>query len=578
MPRKISNGDRAKAAQFIVEEQRRREGNRRDREKDWAEIDRQIRMEAKPLESKTGETAWFPEIELPLQANAQEILGDDIKRLIFPSTEDWYRAEAVFTDEWAEIFSEHPTIAGLAGGKGDQDTANLIVHGVLDHFHRQYQYKLAWEKMIGEGLAYGTFVGRMGLVKTLNITHDFRRTSGRKQPVLIPVSIKNTYLDDTENFVLQEGVKVSPSFIRRTWKTLSDLRKQTGEGWVNLSKLQDTESAAKPGHIEVLEFEGDLVTDRSRGENMFLPNMRITVAVQKQPMVIRWQKIDLPFRSYITGIYKQNGVDSPYGTSPLVKGRPMQVGASLAGNFTLAVSALQAQPPVVYDADDTQLVADGGPKLSPNSKIAAERPDVIRDLNIGDLGATFAVLQGMLSQYEDTTKVNDPRRGGQTKSHTTATAKDIELSRGLLPTEDVVGTIEEGPMTTSLYMEWELAKRALREPQTIWLNARGAKGHMTGVDTSLLPEQSDFEVVGSQGVFDKRQKEQSFAEFGTIVANLTPLLVNPAAPPELAAMLIELGRLKGITDVERYIPQPGTPEAAGALAGETEPAPDGSGI
>lgn len=557
MPIKISSRDHKKAAEFIVDEQRRRQANRRDREKDWKEIDRQLRMEAVPLESKTGELEWFPAIELPLQANAREILSADMTRLIFPAEEDWYRAEAQVTDEWERRFENHETVGGVAAGSADQDTANIIVHGALDHFHRQYDYKGAWKKLIKEGISYGTFVGRFGLVKTLNITNDFRRTANRVQPVLIPVSIKDTYLDDTESFTLQEGVRLSPSFIRRTWHNLKDLKRQGGE-WFNLEGLEAS-SKDKPNHVEVLEFEGDLIIERSRKDNQLFPNMRVTVAVQSEPRVIRWKKLDLPFRSYIKGIYEDDETSSPYGTSPLVKGRPIQVAATLATNTTLAVSMLQALPPVVYDAEDRALKASGGPAISPNAKIEAENAIAVKPLEIGDLNAAFAMLTGLLAQYEDTTKVNDPRRGAQTKSHTTATAKDIELSRGLLPTEDVVNGIEEGPMTTSLYMEYELARRSLKTTQTIYIDARGTKGHFE-IDSSILPENSDFVVMGSRGEFDKRRVEANFAEFMQVVTQLTPILVNPQAPPELGAMIVEFGRKKGITDVERFIPAPGEPQ------------------
>lgn len=562
MARKISNRDQKRAAEFIVDEHRRRKENRKLKEKQWAEIDRQIRMEAKPLESKTGETVWFPQIELPLQANAREILNDDIARLIFPGDQDWYKAEAYVTEEWGEAFRNDATVGNVLGGVADQDTANIIVHGALDHFHRQYDYRGAWKKLIDENVSYGTFVGRWALVKTLFVSHDFRSTSGRKQPVLVPCSVKNTYLDDTLSFQLQENVGVSPGFIRSTWRRIADLKTQSG--WDNVDKLQPS-TKEFPGHVEVLEFEGDLILDRTKTEDMTFMNVRVTVAVQQTPMVLKWEKLDLPFRSYITGYYESDGTDSPYGTCPLMKGRPLQEAASLATNTSLAIATLQALPTIVYDADDQHLTAKGGPRISPNQKIAAENPDAIRDLQVGDLAAQFAMLQGLLEQYEHTTKVNDPRRGAQGRSHTTATASVNELSRGLLPTEDVVQGMENGAIVTSLYMEYELARRALKDRMPVYIEARGARGHLE-LSSAVLPESSDFTVMGSRGVFSRREMEQSFAEFTGLVANLTPLLVQ--APPEaaepLVAMLTELGRIKGITDVERYIPRPGTSPGQGA--------------
>ena len=78
-------------SEMICEEKTDRTKRRSDLEKQWQEVDRQIAMEP-DLKHKTlanGQAdvnkRWMAEMELPLQAQALEVLNADVSREMFPS-------------------------------------------------------------------------------------------------------------------------------------------------------------------------------------------------------------------------------------------------------------------------------------------------------------------------------------------------------------------------------------------------------------------------------------------------------------------------------------------------------------
>src|SRR6187549_3584813 len=104
--RRFDSRDFETIAEFIVEEKDRRKKKRKDMERDWDEIDRQLAMTPK-TDYKRGLNGvtkkgmeWLPEIELPLQAQTLEILCADARRMLFPDNGPWFRAHALITDEY----------------------------------------------------------------------------------------------------------------------------------------------------------------------------------------------------------------------------------------------------------------------------------------------------------------------------------------------------------------------------------------------------------------------------------------------------------------------------------------------
>tara|TARA_Y100000310_G_scaffold322829_1_gene382386 strand:+ start:150 stop:2027 length:1878 start_codon:yes stop_codon:yes gene_type:complete len=565
-----------------------RKARREDLEKHWDEIDRQVEMEAEAATTRADDgtdRSWMAAVEMPWQASSLDILPKDAMRLIFPPGDDWYQPHVILTDEWAEKIAQLPLLAGVEGDPGlgnvDQESADMIIKAVMEHYHSLYDFRKAWKALLTEAAKYGTYVGREMLVDIPVFTQDYRGPRGRAMPVpaLIPTSIRNVYLDDTVQDALHEGKAIKPAHIRHWWQRLEDLKRAAkrgakadeNAGWMPaaLNKLKPRDSGDRKDHVELLEMEGDLVIDRDDGL-IYLPDHIVTVASGNEARVVRLRPIKTPFRSYITGVYDHDDINSPYGTCPLLKGRPLQVIGSELANRGTNSAALDAEPAIAYDSDDTQLDADGGPMIAPGSKFQADNPDSIREIRGGDVGAIFAAFNGMKQSYEETLHIQDPRRGSDVKSHTTAFANQLVQARSLLPTEDFALDVESGPIISHLYMTFELVKLALKQPTTVYVNALGVDGHFE-LTKEHVDVECTFTVEGSRGIQSREEKRANFMAYYRLQLETAALKAQiPGAKlPNFEELDAELAARFGITDAARFFLEPERQDAQRA-GGEAE--------
>ncbi|KKL54568.1 hypothetical protein LCGC14_2264080, partial [marine sediment metagenome] len=214
MPRKrFSDDDWQAIGEFVKSEFARRQEKRRNLERLWKEIDRQIAMTPVPRKVESGKEAdWFPNTEMPLQFNALEVIAADARRLKFPRGTEWFEVKSEFSDKYEARFNQRRQENPLSGDtplpvKLDQEGADTLVKTVLDHYHRLYDFRGQIDLFDTEAIKYGTAIARVRPVKTAKFSHDFR---GQKNvnlvgPAVITCSIKNTYLDDRQTAVLHEG-------------------------------------------------------------------------------------------------------------------------------------------------------------------------------------------------------------------------------------------------------------------------------------------------------------------------------------------------------------------------------------
>src|SRR5215469_14306459 len=93
-------------AMKIVDDHRRRKNRRRNDERIWKEVDRQIAMDYENRVDTEGRipgmggSNWMPELELPLQAETLETLLTDARRLLFGTGWDWFQAHAALSDKY----------------------------------------------------------------------------------------------------------------------------------------------------------------------------------------------------------------------------------------------------------------------------------------------------------------------------------------------------------------------------------------------------------------------------------------------------------------------------------------------
>jgi len=579
-------------AEFIKDEKERRKEARHHKEQQWAEVDRQLRMEPKPRVIVSGDkNDWFPNIELPLQFDTLEVTAADVKRLAFPRGTEWYDVNAELSDEYIERFEKRRETKPLIGSqpipaKLDQETANTLVKTAIDHYHRLFDFRANVISFAIEAIKYGSAVVRVREVNHPDLSNDYRGVKGDvRGPAMIPCSIKNTYLDDSPHSVMHEGISSAPSTIRTSFQHLEKLTKAarmggSKRGWMigqikELEPLGDQD--AKKGHVELLEWEGDLIVPRKRGESIFLPNVLVTVAVgNNAPRPVRFRENPVPFHSYAIGHYMRENLQDVYGTSPLIKGLGLQEAASLVFNSLMAAGALNAEPPVAYDVQDTQFAGDSGPDIHPNALWPSDAPDKIIPQKIGNIDALLNVYIALLKQYEDLTGNTEARRGDRARSHTSATGADIEAAQGIVRVQDFVNDLELGPLTSILYMEYAIIKDVMKRPQPVSVGSGGIEGWIN-LAAADLPDRSIFLVQGSSGQLNERQRIADFDganEFALKVqAQAAQLDVEINLNYE--EQILERYRIAGINNAQKFIGG-----NAALPAGTTEQStvsPDGQG-
>ncbi len=590
--RRISSGDFDTVAKYIVEEKQRRAGAaiRKDKEKIWKEVDRQVAMTPVARKTEDGKSmaAWMPNLELPLQAQTLEVLTADARRLMFPDNRDWFSARAAGEDALLLKLESK----GLIGGDDaqipsaiNQDNLDVMVEGSLNHYHRMYDFRGVWDSLNAEAMKYGTFVGRARLLRDSTFTNEFRGVvaKNRRRPMLVARSIKSTYLDDTLHAVMHEGQIVAPAIIEVYTQKLEDLQKAAKKGssdptredggWIKgvVSGLE----AMKKGvnSIELVDFEGDLLVPRNRGAAIFVPNLMITAAVSSGgPKLVRVREREFPFRSYISGTYHRPDVNSPYGDGPLMMGSPVHKAATEALNATMQAGILNVNPPLVWSPEDQYLQAEGGPVVEPGASWQAQSG--VTPQQIGEPGALSATLFALVKFYEEVTGVTSPRLGGQTKSHQTAFAVDTETTRGQVRTVDYVRSLMFAALPTWLSMEYEMVKKVLSS-DLVYLDKYHGYAKLSGAD---LPETVTFDVHGAAGPLEEREIAQRRQQAIQQVLQIEQARVQlGGAPMNLEELQRQILLEGGFPDVDPFFNRDDT-GAQGGVAGGPAPVEAGPGL
>lgn len=542
-------------ADYINDEHARRKRKRADLEEEWKEIDRQVSMVPdigykKNIRGEiTRHTAWMPELELPLQAQTLEVTSADVRRMLFPDSGIWYAANAEMTDDYLE---KHDFTSIIANDKNDvptvidQDGLNKLCEGVMAFWHRQYNVRANINQIIIEALKYSVGIGRCRIVTKRVFLNTAKGvvSAHKKLPVIFPISTKHTFLDDSAHYLMNEGEMLGPSVIFEKKVKILDLKlaaKAGTSGW-RMAALRNMESD-KNGEVTLLEMEGDLVLPFKTSGSIHVPNAIITIVKgtkNKKPVndVVRFRLRDEPFSSYIEFPYHREHVDKPYGSSPLIKGWPIQLAATHALVRVMMAAQLNTLPPVQYDPDDRTFAQEGGPRIYPGAQWASSGD--VKPHPIGDLNALLQIYIGLLQQYADVTGVNAPRLGAQTVSHTTAYAKEAELNRGVVRTVDFVKETLEGPLEEYLYKAYALGRKVFTDT-SLFIDAYNG---FVNIGKSHLPENVVWDAIGAGGPLEEQQKMQgmlnamqqamAMEQFKSLEAQGIPSTINiPEAQKEL---------------------------------------------
>jgi hypothetical protein len=569
--RKFGLKDFNTIAEYIVDEHARRRDakDRANKVKVWNEVDRQLRMEPDLSFKKNSKgefepsKKWMPEFELPLQSQTSEVLTADARRMMFPDSGPWFSAHAAMTDKYLDRADFAALISGDESevpSKLNQENADKLLEGWLNHFHRQYDFKGHWDRINAEAFHYGIGVGRARNVKKSVYQNTSKGVVKGEQtiPVLFPRSIKKTFLDDRPFNLMNEGQLIGPSVIFEETKSIADLRlaaskgkadpKDMDGGWMAKS-LSGMEADAS-GNLTVLEYEGDLIVPRRSTRSLFIPGVIVTVAKGDRAKVIRFRFREMATPSYIVVPYHLENMDSPYAESPLMKGMPIQKAASLAFNMLNASAILSGRPPLSYDRSDPMFTAQGGPEIYPGALWGTLGKIVVHQ--IGSTAELTNLYFQLVSQYHDLTGVNAPRLGAQTVSHTTAFAKEAEISRGTIRTVDYVRSALDGPMSRWLSMEFELGRASMgKRTDTVYLDSY--KGFVD-LKKDHIPDEAAFEVFGSGGPAEnsaKQQAKQAALQFAMQVDQMK-LQTQTGQPMNYQAIQEQIMREGGWVDTDAF--------------------------
>lgn len=575
-------------AEQVIEEYEARKGRRRHREKCWDDIDRQLCMEpevaykyiikegTRVLDTKK---AWMSELELPLQAQALEVLTADARRMQFPDSGSWFRAHAALTDEYLSRIDYQSIILGDEAevpSQINQDNADKLTEGfLLDIFRRPVNdedYFTRQDKINAEAFKYGVGVGRARMYQRdlyIRLKNGVRREL-RRIPVLMPCSIRNLYLDDRKPSMhstqLFEPGHIAFDYIKLENLLVaanrgSDDPDNENGGW--MPKNTKDLVADDRGYVTLLEMEGDFIVPRKTTRSMVIPGAIITVALggkdaggnaSRGVVRFRWRKT--PFSSYLLHPYHYEGADDIYPTSPLMKGRPIQIAATDAVNRTLDSAMLKVQPPIGWDRTETAMAQSGGPAVYPGATWGTAEPGAINVFEEvgGDPGAMSTMALRLIQLYAELTGVLPARLGAQTTSHTTAFAKDAELQRGAVRTVDYVRQTGQGPTTRWLAMAYEMGRDAIKGDQTavFFIDAYGGYVEVT---RDQLPEMATFEWFGSGGPAEEQTKKQMRIQSFGMAAQMDMMAIQTGRPPTLniANGIQQVLREGGWTDIDPFI-------------------------
>ena len=572
-------------AELVMAEYDDRKSKRVGLEQHWAEIDRQLRMEPdlKRKRDRSGRDIpgleWRAENELPLQAQTLEVLTADARRMMLPSAgRSWFGAEAYMPDEYLERVDFSAMIAGDLNevpSQVDQLDANLLAMGFLQHNHKAGDFGACLDRLNAEAFKYGTFVGRALMVERSVWLDTARGTIEQKEqiPVLVPHSIKQTYLDTSMHVQMRQGYNVGPSqifFEKRVFHDIvmaasagnSDPDDFIDGGWLqkNISRLEPDGDS----NVECIEMEGDLIIPRKTKESIYLPNCIATVASGANRQLIRLRFSPHPWSSYIHHPYHIEDVSSPYGTSPLMKGRTIHLAAVEALNEMTDVGMLQSAPPVGFNRDDPGFAANDI-NIEPNVTWETADPNAIKVFEIGDLASSNLVYQNLLSQYFDVTGAAPARMGAQTVSHTTLGAKQIEAEKGQSRTVDYATSVLDGPLTKWLYMHYEMGRK-FKKKRAIYLPSPA--NNYVEITGSDLPPRCTFEVFGSGGPAEEQIKGQQRLQGAqlAIQLELQARQFQDTTGLDMTALSKEIMRNAGWTDLDAFYRQ-NTPTPQGQAGG-----------
>jgi hypothetical protein len=522
--RKVTKSDWDKVETHIkdVFQSRKTSKFRKNHERIWKEVDRQVSMtpmERLTADGKKAPQSWHAALELGELAKASEIITADVMRITFP--QDKY------------FFLPHVELKWPLDPKTGLPQANETRQGVEDGLLRSlmvqqqkdFGFKARFRLSVKEALHHGSFVAEVRFEEQMMVREgDKVRKIGA--PVWVPYSMWNSYPDPSPS-VIGTNMFYTGSMILVEYMPIHTLKAMKGDGWIpdrlklvqkrgNKNNDNDTED------VELVKFKGDIVIERGDGD-IFLPNSEVILANDK---LVFYHEAELPYPNVIFAGYERQDVRDPYYTSPIIKQSPTQRIGTISANKFIDATSLKVEPPVEYDGNDPDYVMNDGPVLSPGAKTPTRSMGKgFTALDIGDPRFALDAYTLTIRQMQEGLGVSALRAGVRESDRETATSANLANQGAEVRTMEFISELEPQALVPFLYMQHELNRMKMGE-YTFYNDEMHTPDFMR-VSKKDIQENAHFEVVGSRGVLGEEKRERKFAETTAFLSG------NPLFAPKL---------------------------------------------
>ena len=520
---------------------------RKQHERIWKEVDRQVSMQPSAVVRKDGgKQDWHSAIELGELAKASEIITADVMRVVFPNVRTWFESHVEIP---AQLNPE--TGENIAPSQKDQIMVDGMLRALMTQQHIDFGFKARFGLSVKEALHHGSFVAEARGEDAVMYS-ETGGVSSAHAPVWVPHSMWNCYPDPSPA-VIGANMFYSGSMIIKEFMPLYKLRKiaEDGieQGWMpsQIKKIQKRNNKNKDVEtedVELVKYYGDCVIDKKNEPEIFLPNSKVILA---NGVIVFYAPNSLPFPNIIYNGYERQDIRDPYFTSPLIKLSPMHKLASTMANKLVDITALHGEPPIIYDANDPMFVDNGGPVMEPGAKTGTKYfGKGFQQMVIGDPNAVISGLTLVLDQLRSGTSVDSIRAGAGDAGDKTATEIRTSNARSEVRVVDFVDKLEFS-LKSYLYMQHEINKR---EMQTYsFYNPEMDAPDFMRATMEDLPENVHFDVVGARGVLGEEARSQKMTAV-TAYASQNEMFAPLLKPAEI---LKEMYLDAGVKSPERFL-------------------------
>jgi hypothetical protein len=546
--RKIRKSDWQKVEDYLKRELQTRKDNdfRKQHERIWKEVDRQIAMEPMAKIGPQGKPlppGWQSAFELGELAKASEVTTAAVMRLVFPFNRTYFEAHTkppMTVDP--KTGRAVPMVNEDQVKKADGIQRSLMAQQQLDFGH-----KARVEISVKEALHHGSFVATVEQ-DTQNKVHDGQGLESLSAPVWVPHSMWNCYPDSSPAVIPGANIFYTGSMMIVSYMPRYKVLQLKGEGYMNIDpkkilKKKNTNKGVETEDVEIVTYYGDLNMEREDGD-IYLPNSKCKTA---NGTVIYYKANDLPFPEVIYQGYERQDVRDPYFTSPIIKNSPMQKMTTILANKFIDSVDLHTTPPIVYDGNDPYMVQNGGVAMWPGAQTASKGSNKFQEVKVGDPKAALMGLQFGLQKIEEGTGVNAIRAGASDSDRKTATEVRDTQQGAELRTADFVGKLEAGGLRPFLYMQHELNLKYMTS-YSFYCAEKELPDFMV-VKKKDLPKVVHFEVVGSKGVLGEEQRTQKMSQVTAWAAG-TPGFAELLERPKI---LVDMYEDAGVKGAEIYV-------------------------